>query len=268
MKPSIPIVLGIASGKGGVGKTTLAVNLAVALTQANQRVCLFDGDMGLANAQIALGQRVQHHFGHVLAGEKSLSEILVKTSQGLWLIPGGSGVQALASLGTQASGAIVQAFSDLEQPLDFLIVDAAAGISEQVITFMSASDRRLIVIKDDPSSIADAYGIIKVLAQEGVQDEIILVPNGVPSAEAGRVLHHRLQEVTRKFLGVDLGYLGSISQDELVLQALRKQAPVVEHSPGAAATRDFRQLAQQILSLPPPKRDPGRLSFFLEPSLR
>jgi flagellar biosynthesis protein FlhG len=260
--------LGIASGKGGVGKTTLAVNLAVALTQSGKKTMLFDGDMGLANAQIALGQRVQYHFGHVLAGEKSLREIIVKTPQGVWLVPGGSGIQALASLGTQASGAIVQAFSDLNQELDYLIVDAAAGISEQVVTFMGAADRRLIVVKDEPSSIADAYGMIKVLAQEGHTQEIYLVPNMVPSEQAGRLLHKRLAEVVQKFLGITPGYLGSVATDELVLSALRQQKTVVELSPGTKATQDYRRLAESLIALVPPSPEMGSLGFFTERHFR
>ncbi|MFM1858696.1 MAG: Flagellum site-determining protein YlxH [Pseudomonadota bacterium] len=262
MNQSQPIVLGIASGKGGVGKTTLSVNLSVALVQAGFKTMLFDGDMGLANAQIALGQRVQYHFGHVLAGEKSLQEITVKTPQGVWLIPGGSGIQELATLGTQASGAIVQAFSDLNQDLDFLIVDGAAGISTQVVTFMTAADRRLIVVKDEPSSIADAYGMIKVLAQEGVTDEVYLVPNMVPSQAAGQLLFQRLADVVKKFLGLTVGYLGSISADELVLTALRQQKTVVEHSPGTIATRDYRKLVEMLTQLPRPAPDPGCIGFF------
>lgn len=257
-----PLVLGIASGKGGVGKTTVAVNLAVALQQAGRRVMLFDADMGLANAQIALGQRIQFHLGHVLAGEKTLREVSVKTPQGLVLIPGGSGVQELASLDTLASGGIVQAFEEFQGEIDVLLVDCAAGISTQVLTFLRATQHRLIVVKDEPSSIADAYGTIKVLAQSGLEEGIYLIPNGMESEDSGRKLYARLSEVATRFLGLSLGYLGSISQDELVLSALRQQRSVLEFAPGSTATRDFKRLAQSALSLTPTSHEPAGLGFF------
>ena len=257
-----PLVIGIASGKGGVGKTTVAVNLAVALQQAGKRVMLFDADMGLANAQIALGQRIQFHLGHVLAGEKSLREVSVKTAQGLWLIPGGSGVQELASLDTLASGGIVQAFDEFQNDIDVLIVDCAAGISAQVLTFLRAVQHRMIVVKDEPSSIADAYGTIKVLAQSGLEQGIHLIPNGMDSEEAGRKLHARLNDVATRFLGLSLGYAGSVTHDELVLSALRQQKSVLEFAPGTSATRDFKRLAQSVLSLPAASHEPAGLGFF------
>ncbi|NBV88227.1 MAG: MinD/ParA family protein [Betaproteobacteria bacterium] len=257
-----PLVIGIASGKGGVGKTTVAINLAVALQQAGKRVMLFDADMGLANAQIALGQRIQFHLGHVLAGDKTLREVCVKTPQGLYLVPGGSGVQELASLDTLASGGIVQAFDEFQSEIDVLLVDCAAGIAAQVLTFLRATQHRFIVVKDEPSSIADAYGTIKVMSQSGLEHGIHLVPNGMDSEDSGRKLHARLNDVTNRFLGLGLGYAGTITQDELLLAALRQQKSILEFAPGSAATRDFKRLAQASLMLPAQSHEPAGLGFF------
>jgi flagellar biosynthesis protein FlhG len=262
-----PDVIGVASGKGGVGKTTIAVNLATAMAAEGRKVVLFDADMGLANAQIALGQKAAFHFGHVLTGEKTLHEVMVSTPHGVRLIPGGSGISELASLDAVASGAIVQAFSQLEDEIDTLIVDAAAGISSQVITFMRAVGRRLIVVKDEPSSIADAYGIIKVLAQEGVTDEIYLLPNMVEDQAAGALLHARINDVASRFLGLQLGYLGSIENDELILAGLRKSKPILAHAPGSLGARNFKDLATSIRGLPAVQGIEGGLSFFVERQL-
>ena len=178
-------VIGIASGKGGVGKTTLSSNLAVALSMMGKQVMLLDADLGLANAQIALGCQTQYNLSHVIAGEKSLKEVIVTSRQGVKLVPGASGVHQMAAISAPVTAGIVQAFSELDDEIDYLIVDTAAGIAPSVLAFMEACQRRFIVVKDEPSSIADAYGIIKVMTRDLELDEIYLIPNMVESQAAG-----------------------------------------------------------------------------------
>jgi len=251
-------VIGIASGKGGVGKTTVSVNLAVALQAMGQRVMLFDADMSLANAQIALGCRCPYNLSHFLSGEKTLAEIIVTTRQGVKLVPGASGIQEMAALG------IVRAFSALDDDIDYLIVDMAAGISPEVLAFMAACSRRFVVVRDDPSSIADAYATIKVLIQDHGLDEIYLVPNGVASAQEGYQLFERINQVCARFLNRTVRYLGSIENDELILTALKKYQPVSEFAPGSAGARDFRRLAEAVRQLEPIEEASGGLQFFVE----
>lgn len=257
-------VIGIASGKGGVGKTTVSVNLAVALQGMGNQVMLFDADLGLANAQIALGCRSPYNMSHFLSGEKTLEEIVVTTRQGVKLVPGASGLQDMASLSELQAARIVQAFSSLEGKIDYLIVDMAAGIAPLVTTFMAACSRRFVVVRDDPSSIADAYGTIKVLVQDHDLDEIYLVPNAVPSEAEGRYLYERINQVCARFLKRPVKYLGSIEEDELVLQALKKYQSVIEYAPGSAAARDFRRLADTTEHLPDDAPTSGGLQFFVE----
>ncbi len=257
-------VIGVASGKGGVGKTTVSINLAVALVMQGHQVMLFDADMGLANAQIALGARATYNLSHVLRGEKTLSEIVVTTKQGVKLIPGASGVQELAGLSQIESASIVQSFSTLMDDVDYLIVDVAAGISPSVLSFLSACQRRFIVVKDDPSSIADAYGTIKVLSKHMDLEEIYLLPNMVHSQAEGWKLYQRLNDVCVKFLGLNLHYLTAIENDELVLAALKKYASVLDLSPGSAASRDFRRLADICTQLRPIEQSSGGMQFFME----
>jgi flagellar biosynthesis protein FlhG len=257
-------VIGVASGKGGVGKTTVSINLATALSQQGHRVMLFDADLGLANAQIALGARAEYNLSHFLSGQKTLAEIVLTTRQGIRLIPGASGMQELAGLTPVQAASIVQSFSDVADDVDYLIVDVAAGISPSVLAFLAACQRRFIVVKDDPSSIADAYGTIKVLSQQMDLNEIYLLPNMVGSQAEGWKLYQRLNDVCVRFLGNTIHYLTSIEADELVLTALKKYQSVLEMSPGTAASRDFRRLAEVCTQLRPIEHASGGLQFFME----
>ena len=263
-KSSRTEVIGIASGKGGVGKTTVSVNLAVALQMAGAKVMLFDADLGLANAQIALGCRAPYNLSHFLSGEKSLQEIVVSTRQGVRLIPGASGLQEMAALSELQSARIVQAFSELEDQVDYLIVDMAAGIAPSVLTFMQATARRFVVVRDDPSSIADAYGTIKILSKEMGLDEIYLLPNMVKSQSEGWKLYKKLNDVCVRFLGESVHYLTSIEEDEMVLRALKKYQSVLELAPGTAAARDYMRLAEACTHLRPIDHPSGGLQFFME----
>jgi len=261
-------VIGIASGKGGVGKTTLSTNLAVALTMMNKKVMLLDGDLGLANAQIALGCKTQYNLSHVIAGEKTLKEIIVTSRQGVLLVPGASGVHEMAAISPAITAGIVQAFSELDDDIDYLILDAAAGIAPSVLAFMEACQRRFIVVKDEPSSIADAYGIIKVMTRDLELDEIYLIPNMVESQAAGAQLYRRVNEVCDRFLGKTLQYLTSIESDEMILAALKKYQSVMEFAPGSAGARDYRRLADAITHLPSISHASGGLQFFMERLVR
>lgn len=257
-------IIGIASGKGGVGKTTISSNLAVALAEAGHQVMLFDGDLGLANAQLALGIQADFNFSHVISGEKSLNQIVARGPAGIYVVPGASGVGKMAELSEAELRGVVQSFSEFEQPLDYLIVDVAAGISASVTTFLRACHYTLVVVRDEPSSIADAYGIIKVLATEHDYRHIGLIPNGVPDQRAGQLLFQRLNAVCLKFLNLDLEYTYSVEADEAVLQAAKKYTPVMTFSPASAAARDFRKLSKEIGLLPIDRQADGGLQFFVE----
>lgn len=254
-------VIGVASGKGGVGKTTVSTNLAMALSQMGLQVMLLDADLGLANAQLALGVRSEFNLSHVTAGAKRLQEIMIQVRHGLTLVPGASGVRTMAALSVDQTEALIHSFDQLESTPDCLVVDVAAGISPGVLSFMGACTRRIVVVKDDPSSIADAYGIIKVMHQEQRLGEIHLVCNQVQDEAHGQQLHQRLADVCSRFIGLELAYLGSVEADELVLEAHRKYQPVVEFAPGSAAARDYRRLAHAITEWPAPQQPAGRRFF-------
>ena len=257
-------VIGIASGKGGVGKTTVSTNLAVSLASLGKKVMVFDADLGLANAQLALGCRAKYNFSHVLNGEKTLQEIIVTGPMGVQLVPGSSGIQHMASLSIAETAGIIQSFSEIEDTLDYLIVDLAAGLSDTVMTFIGACEHRFIIVKDDPSSIADAYASIKVMIQDYQLDNIFIITNCMDSLEEGHRLYQGVDSVIQRFLGGQVGHLGTIREDEMVLRSIKASKPLLKFSPSSAAARDFEKLAKAVPKLTTETSISGGLQFFLE----
>jgi flagellar biosynthesis protein FlhG len=258
-----PQVIGVASGKGGVGKTTVAVNLAAALGQRGHRVLLLDADLGMANAQVALGVRSPLNISHLLSGENTLQDMLVTAAPGVQLVPGASGLRDMAALDMSQVATIIHAFDDLQESVDYLIVDVAAGISPSVLTFMAACQRRIVVLQDQPAAIADAYGLIKVMTQDQDLDEIYLVANAVQGDAHGQQLSQFVNDVTMKFLGCTIKYLGCVGADESVQQAQRKYRSVIDFAPSSRAASDLRRLAQALEKLPPLQEPGGQMQFFM-----
>jgi flagellar biosynthesis protein FlhG len=257
-------VIAVTGGKGGVGKTNISVNLAIALADAGRQVMLLDADLGLANVDVLLGLHPVHDLSHVIRGERELSEIVMEGPAGLRIVPGASGVKEMAALSAAEHAGLIHAFSDLGADLDALIVDTAAGISDAVISFTRAAHEILVVVCDEPASLTDAYAIIKLLHRDHGQSRFRVLANMVQSSQEGHDLYNRLCRVTDRYLDVMLGYAGSVPHDELLRKAVRSQRPVLQAYPRSRAAQAFRSLARKIDAWPPPEGANGQLQFFVE----
>lgn len=254
----------IASGKGGVGKTTLSINLAMALVDSGNTVLYFDADMGLANAQIGLGSESMLNLSHVVNDLVTLPEIVIKTRHGIDLISGASGVAELAAINNLESASIIQSFSSLPQAYDFLIVDCAAGISPSVLSFLQGCQHRVIVGTTDLSSIADAYGLMKLLINDYHLEDLIYLPNLVENERQGRKLFDSMNNVAQNFLATQLTYLGSIIKDPLVNTSWRKSMPFIKLAPTSLMTSSIRKVAVGLAKQPSQPFSGSGVQFFME----
>jgi flagellar biosynthesis protein FlhG len=257
-------VVAVTGGKGGVGKTSVAVNLAAALTAAGRRVVLLDGDLGLANVDVFLGLSPRYTLAHVLRGERTLDEIVLAAPQGFHVVPAASGMTELANLTAAAHLGLVQAFSTLATRLDVLIVDTAAGIAHGVTQFSQAAQQVVVVICDEPASLTDAYALIKVLSRHHGVSRFRVLANMTHGVGAGEELFHRLERVTGRFLDVVLDYAGEIPADDCLRRAVRAQRPVMEAYPSSPAARAFKKLATRADKWPVPAGPRGHIEFFVE----
>ncbi len=261
-------VIAVTGGKGGVGKTSVAINLATAMSLAGKRVMLLDGDLGLANVDVLLGLSPRHTLAQVMDGLCSLEEILVEAPQGFHVVPGASGVADMANLSAAEHLTIVQAFSSLANKIDTLIVDTAAGISHGVLQFSQAAQHVLVVVCDEPASITDAYALIKVLSRNHGVREFHVVSNMVHLKGEGEQLFKKLERVTSRFLDVVLQYVGEVPDDPYLKRSIREQRPVTDAYPASPSAMSFKKLAIQADKWPVPKGPRGNLEFFVERLVR
>lgn len=257
-------VFAVASGKGGVGKTNVAVNLGVALAQQGHATALLDADMGLANVDILLGLHPRYNLSHVIDGSRTLEEILVEGPCGLKIIPAASGLQQMADLTPAEQAGLIRAFSSLRVPLEVLIVDTAAGISNTVVNFVRACQEIVVVVCDEPASLADAYAFIKLLNREYRLFRFQILCNQVRTTGHGRQLYEKLCRVTDRYLDVTLDYFGSVPKDEAVGKAVQMQQPVVSAFPQSPAALALKSLAHKVGQWPVASTPSGQLQFFFE----
>ena len=254
-------VIAVTSGKGGVGKTHIACNLAILAARAGRRVLVVDADLGLANADIVLGVAPHYHLGHLLEGSASLDSILAEGPQGVRILAASTGVQELTHLDDTQKLRLITALDAIEDRFDLVLIDCGAGIGDNVLFFAGAAQEALLVISPEPTSLTDAYAAVKVLSQQAGVDRFAVLVNPVPTEAHGREAFGKLTRVTDRFLTARVSFLGHVPRDENLQRALMAQRPVVELFPRSPFSRALQDIAVDLLEQVPPTSLQGGLKF-------
>jgi flagellar biosynthesis protein FlhG len=239
-------VIAVTSGKGGVGKSNIAVNLAIRLASAGKEVVLMDADLGLANADVLCNIDLPSNLSHVIARRKELADVMVDAPGGFRLIGGASGLARMADLSDYDRQRLVAALADLESRTDVILIDTGAGISPNVLSFTRCADEVLVVTTPEPTAITDAYAVIKVISREEPDRPISLLVNQAQSPDEGRLVYERIAKVAKQFLSVHVMDAGYVPTDPEVPAAVRRRTPFILASPRCPAGQAINQLAMRL----------------------
>lgn len=262
MKSGPARVLSITSGKGGVGKTHTSINLGIQLTRLGKRVLILDADLGLANVNVLLGFKPTKHIGEILSGNAALKDVLVHHESGIDIIPASSGVSELTNLSEEEQERLVNAFEEISSDYDYFIVDTAAGIGDNVLYFNTAAEDVIVVIDKEPTSITDAYAVIKVLSQQHDVKTFNVLVNRCPVGTDGKGIFAQLAAVTGKFLNVSLKFLGTVQEDTSVREATVQQRAYSELFPTSRASMDIGRVAKKLEDQAADRVPRGGMQFF------
>ena len=241
-------VITITSGKGGVGKSNLTVNLALSFAKRGKRVVIFDADFGFANVDILLGLVPHHNMYHVVRGEKKLSEIILAGPLGIRLVPGSTGLLEMAHLSVLQRQQLLRQLLELEGNTDIILIDTGAGISKAVLGFIAAATDVLLITNPEPTSITDAYGVAKIIGTHKLHKEVKLIVNQVKNRQEGDEVAHRIAQVAKQYLPVCISYLGYIVSDRVVNRSVREQCPFCIAYPNSKVTHCVEELAKNLLA--------------------
>jgi len=263
-RPAGVQVIAVTSGKGGVGKTNVVANLALALAQGGKRVLVLDADLGLANLDVLLGLVPSYTLEHVLAGDKRLDEIAVSGPGGVRILPASSGIHDLTALTPDQQRLLQEAFDRMAQEADVLLIDTGAGISSNVLFFAVAAQEIMVVASPEPTSITDAYALMKVLSSRFSEKRFRLLVNMARSPQEGHEVYRKIGLVADRFLNISIDYVGAIPADDYVPMAVRRQRAVLDLFPQAPASEAFERLAGAVARWRPAESPKGSVQFFLQ----
>ena len=253
-------VIAVTSGKGGVGKTSASVNLAIAIAARGGRVILLDADLGLANVEVLMGLSSLYNLEHVIEGERRMADILVRAPGGIEIIPGSSGLARMADLPAAARQNLLQGLEDLQRLADFIVIDTMAGIGRNAVAFAAAADEVILVATPEPSAIVDAYAMLKTVYAYRENAVVRLLVNMVGSDAQARAVAGKLAGVSQQYLGRNLSCLGCVPRDPHVSQAVMQSRPFVLIYPNAPATKYIQAIAGRIVH-EQPAAEPAKAGF-------
>ena len=257
-----PRVISVTSGKGGVGKTTVVTNLAYIFSQLGKKVFVLDADVGLANIDVMLGLTPEYNLQHVFSGEKKLKDIIIEGPGGIKIFPSSSGVQELSELTQEQKLYLLSEFSSLQDAIDIFIIDTGAGISSNVMYFTMAAQEKIIVVTPEPTSITDAYAVMKVMSQKYSVKSFNLIINEAKDESEANALYNNLSSVAERFLNISVDCIGYILNDTCIPTAVRKQKLASVLYPEARASMCFVKLAREIMERQPEDMPGGNIGFF------
>jgi flagellar biosynthesis protein FlhG len=246
-KPEARIIT-VTSGKGGVGKSNVVINLAVIFSRMGKRTLIIDADLGLANIDILLGLQNRHSINDVMDGRMSLRDIVVEDPLGIKVVPGSSGIPQIANLSARRRREFIDSFKDLQDQADIILIDTSAGLSKNVIKFALIADEVVLVTTPEPSAITDAYAMIKVLSAEKPEADIGLIVNQAKSQAQAVEVANKIAEVSKQFLNFPVSVLGTLPFDPHVQRAVMRRRPWAELYPKSAATGAIKKVAAKLLN--------------------
>lgn len=256
--------ISITSGKGGVGKTTLVCNTALALSRQGHNVLILDGDLGMANVDIMFGTRSKYSIRDLLTGQKRVDEVITQIEPRIWLIPGGSGFHELQNLSEREKRIMLDQLSSLKQHFDYMLIDTAPGIDNNVMYFNISAQEIYVVVTPDPSSFADAYALIKVLHTYYKEKRFSIIANQVRDEQEGLAVFQRLSDVSQKFLYISLDYIGSIPTDVGVRRATKSQQLFLRSAPETPASQALKKIVEKVNTNQNLGQPKGGIQFFWE----
>lgn len=260
-------VISVTSGKGGVGKTQVVANLALALREKGKQVLIFDGDMGLANIDIIYNINPPYNLSHLIQGKKGIEEVLFEGPEGVMILPAASGIQEMTSINAEQKGGLIDQLDQLEGMFDYVLIDTAAGISENVMYLNTSSQYIFVVVTPEPTSITDAYALIKVLATQYGEKVFHIITNQMSNETEGKAIFSSLLNATDQFLdSVQLWHLHNFPFDQKVRQSITKQQPMLKFENEGAIASSYRSLAAKVEKLER-EQTKGGMQFFLKQAL-
>lgn len=243
-------IITIASGKGGVGKSNFAINFSLALVKNKKKVLLLDADLGLANVDILCGMRCTFNIGHVIAGTKKLKDIVMASPGGLSVIPGASGLPEIVNMSEESKRQLINQLSKIEDFFDYIVIDTQAGVSSNVMNFLSPADEAIIITTPEPTALADAYALIKMVAGTKAHSTMSLVVNMVENMSEGDRIADKLCGVSQRFLNFELSHRGNLLRDEAVSRAVRRRQPFALIEPKSTINKNIEDVAAHYLQQP------------------